>query len=133
MRDVWGDGERYVCLDPVSCSEVQAEDPPHTGDPLFYQLCAEEVELHNAKNKDYRSKSDPLANFNRVAAWMALYPDMNWATPEGVAIVYAMKQQDAALSLLERGYEGNVETVDTRAQDVHVYWKIVRILHRRRA
>ena len=104
-----------------------------TGDPMFYQLCEEEIALHDAKNKDYRSKSDPLANFNRVAAWMALYPDMNWATPEGVAIVYAMKQQDAALSLLERGYEGGVETVDTRAQDVSVYWKILRCLLRRRA
>jgi len=55
---------------------------------------------------------------------------MNWATPECVATIYAMKQQDAALSLLERGYAGGVETVDTRARDVSIYWKILRILHR---
>lgn len=101
------------------------------GHPLFKKLTEEELELHESKNKDYRSNADPLANFKRVATWMALYPDMNWATPEGVAIVYAMKQQDAALSLLERGYEGTVENVDTRARDVHIYWKILRILHRR--
>ncbi len=100
------------------------------GHPLFEELTKEELELHEQKNKDYRSNTDPLANFKRVAAYMALYPNMNWATPEGVAIVYAMKQQDAALSLLERGKEGGVETVDTRARDVHVYWKILRILHR---
>jgi hypothetical protein len=103
-----------------------------SGHPLFAELTEEELELHEAKNKDYRSNADPLANFKRVAAWMALYPNMNWATPEGVAAVYAMKQQDAALSLMERGVEGGVENVDTRARDVHIYWKILRILHRER-
>jgi len=100
------------------------------GHPLFYKLTKEEIELHDAKNSDYRSDADPLANFKRVAAIMALYPNMNWATPECVAIIYSLKQQDAALSLLERGKEGGVENVDTRARDVHVYWKILRILHR---
>jgi len=103
-----------------------------SGHPLFEELSKEEVKLHDLKNLDYRSNADPLANFKRVASIMAQYPDMNWATPEGVAIIYAMKQQDAAMSLLERGYEGDVETVDTRARDVHVYWKILRILHRER-
>jgi hypothetical protein len=102
------------------------------GHPLFYELTQEEIKLHDAKNKDYRSNADPLANFKRVAAIMAQYPDMNWATPEGVAITYSLKQMDACLSLLERGVEGGVENVDTRARDVHVYWKILRILHRER-
>ena len=101
-----------------------------SGHPLFEELTKDELELHEAKNKDYRSDADPLANFKRVAAWMALYPDMNWATPECVAIIYAMKQQDAAMSLMERGQEGGIETVDTRARDTHIYWKIARILHR---
>lgn len=101
-----------------------------TGHPLFKVLSDEEVALHEVKNKDYRSDEDPLANFKRVAAWMALYPKMNWATPQGVSIIYAMKQQDAALCLLEREVEGEVENVDTRARDVHIYWKILRILHR---
>jgi hypothetical protein len=100
------------------------------GHPLFYELTQEEIELHNAKNQDYRSDSDPLANFKRVANIMAQYPKMNWSTPEGVTIIYALKQQDACISLLERGFVGGVENVDTRARDVHVYWKILRILHR---
>jgi len=103
-----------------------------TGHPLFEKLTLEELKLHEQKNKDYRSNTDPLANFHRVATWMALYPKMNWATPEGVAIVYAMKQQDAALSLLERGIEGGVENLDTRARDVSIYWKILRIIHRKK-
>lgn len=104
-----------------------------TGHPLFEQLTKEELELHEQKNQDYRSDSDPLANFKRVASLMALYPLMDWATPVGVAMVYSFKQMDAAISLLERGIEGGVENVDTRARDVHVYWKILRILHREEA
>ena len=100
------------------------------GHPLFYEMTEEENRLHDAKNQDYRSADDPLANFKRVANIMAQYPKMNWATPEGVTIIYSLKQMDACLSLLERGYEGGVENVDTRARDIHVYWKILRILHR---
>ena len=104
-----------------------------SGHPMFKELTEEELTLHDAKNQDYRSEGDPLANFKRVAAWMALYPKMNWAQPELVAIIYAMKQQDAALSLMERGLEGQIENFDTRARDTHVYWKIARILHREKA
>ncbi len=100
-----------------------------TGHPMFLKLTEEEIKLHESKNQDYRSNDDPLANFKRVASIMAQYPNMNWATPEGVTIIYALKQQDACISLLERGYEGGIESVDTRARDVHVYWKILRILH----
>lgn len=101
-----------------------------TGHKLFEELTKEELELHEAKNQDYRSNSDPLANFNRVAKIMELYPDMNWATPELVAFIYAMKQMDAYLSLMERGEEGTVENCDTRLRDAHVYFKLMRILHR---
>ena len=100
------------------------------GHPLFYKLTQEEIKLYEEKSADYRSETDSLANFKRRAKIMALYPDMDWATPEGVAIVDALKQQDACVSLLERGCEGGVETVDTRARDVSVYYKILRILHR---
>lgn len=102
----------------------------HSGHPLFYELTNEEIALHDAKNGDYRSDADPLANFKRVSQFMALYPKMDWSTPIGVALVYSFKQLDAALSLLERGVEGGVENVDTRLRDVHVYMKIARILHR---
>jgi hypothetical protein len=101
-----------------------------TGHPLFYKLTEEEVSLHDAKSRDYRSNDDPLANFKRVSAIMRLYPDMDWSTPTAVAIIYSLKQMDAALSLLERGVEGAIEDFDSRATDIHVYWKLARILKR---
>jgi len=100
------------------------------GHPMFFELTKQEEELHEQKNMDYRSKADPLANFKRVSNIMKQYPDMDWATPEGVAIIYSLKQIDATLSLLERGYAGGVENVMTRARDVSVYWKILQILHK---
>jgi len=99
------------------------------GHPLFREFTEEEQRLHDAKNEDYRSDGDPLANFKRVAAWMQLYPKMNWATPTAVAIIYSFKQIDSAISMLERGVEGKVESFDTRAQDVSIYWKLARILN----
>jgi len=99
------------------------------GHKLFEKLTREELELHEAKNKDYRSNDDPLANFKRVAKWMQLYPEMDWAQPELVALIYSMKQTDAYCSLMERGEEGDVENCDTRLRDDHVYKKIMRILH----
>ncbi len=101
------------------------------GDPMFYELTDDEIKLHDEKNQDYRSTSNPVANFDRVAAWMALYPDMDWARPEMVAILYAQKQIDSAMSLMERGVEGGVETIDTRARDVHIYWKLFRVIRRK--
>ncbi len=101
------------------------------GDPMFYELTDDEIKLHDEKNQDYRSTSNPVANFDRVAAWMALYPDMDWARPEMVAILYAQKQIDSAMSLMERGMEGGVETIDTRARDVHIYWKLFRVIRRK--
>jgi hypothetical protein len=95
----------------------------------FNALAEDEIALNLVKTKDYQSKNDVNANFNLVASMLSLYPDMDWATPEGVAIIYSLKQMDAAIGLLERGEEGGVETVFTRARDVSVYWKIIQVLH----
>lgn len=99
------------------------------GHPGFYALTEEEVKLHAAKNRDYAQGGDPLGNFNRVAAILALYPGLELAKPETVAVVYMLKQLDAAMWMLAQGYEGRVEGVDSRLRDVHVYAKLVRILH----
>uniref|UniRef100_A0A6H2A1Q4 Uncharacterized protein n=1 Tax=viral metagenome TaxID=1070528 RepID=A0A6H2A1Q4_9ZZZZ len=100
----------------------------HTGHPLFYELTEEEIELHDAKNKDYAHDGDPLGNFKRVSALLKIWGfDIS---PTLVALIYALKQQDAYMWMLSQGYEGEVENVDTRLRDDHIYKKIARILHR---
>uniref|UniRef100_A0A6M3JZL2 Uncharacterized protein n=1 Tax=viral metagenome TaxID=1070528 RepID=A0A6M3JZL2_9ZZZZ len=87
------------------------------------------MELHSEKNHDYAQGGDPLGNFKRVATILGLYPNLRLSNPEVVALVYSMKQLDATLWMLSRGYEGSVENVGTRLGDVAVYTKLARILH----
>jgi len=98
--------------------------------PLFKQLTDEELALHEAKNKDYANKGSALGNFERVSKILGNYPKLNLSDPTVVALTYMMKQLDAALWMLNEGYEGQVETFDKRMQDVHVYAKLARIIKR---
>ena len=98
------------------------------GHPLFQELTEQELELHSAKNKDYAQGGDPLGNFKRVSAIKRLYPGLPWDSPTGVALGYMLKQLDAAFWMLSQGYEGEVEGVDARLTDVHVYAKLARII-----
>jgi hypothetical protein len=100
---------------------------PH-GHPHFINLTLDELDLHNRKNKDYAKGGDPLGNFNRVANILAQYPNFPIHKPIGVAIVYMLKQLDAAMWMLSQGYEGEVEGVDERLTDIHVYGKIERCI-----
>ena len=100
------------------------------GHPDFYVITEDELKLYSEKNKDYTLGGDPLGNFNRVSAIKKIYPGLPWESPIGVALGYMLKQLDAAFYMLSKGYEGEVENVDTRLRDVHVYVKIARVLHR---
>ncbi len=96
----------------------------------YLALTEEELELHSAKNKGYCGDGDPLGNFKRVAAIFSNYPDLDLSNPTVVNIVYAMKQLDAALWMLCQGYEDEVEDIDKRLRDAHIYFKIARVLHK---
>lgn len=99
------------------------------GHPKYLELTEQELQLHSAKNRDYARGGDPLGNFKRVSAIKQLYPGIDWTTPTAVAVSYMLKQLDAALWMLAQHFEGDVENIDTRLQDVHVYAKIARITH----
>ena len=98
------------------------------GHPLFFDMAIDEMMLHNAKNADYSKGGNPLGNFYRVSK--ALTSMGFKISPTMVSIVYAFKQLDAAIHMLTEGYEGDIENVDTRLRDVHVYMKLARILHK---
>lgn len=98
------------------------------GHPRFYELTEDEAKLHSLKNHDYAGGGDPLGNFNRVAAILAMYPGLKLSDPAIVALVYALKQVDAYLWMKSNGHQAKVEGVGTRLQDVGVYSKLIRIL-----
>lgn len=97
---------------------------PH-GHREFLPITIQELQLHSDKNHDYASGGDALGNFNRVAAILALYPDLDLADRRIVALVYAMKQLDAVLWGLNGNIQHKVEGLNSRLQDISVYAKIV--------
>lgn len=101
---------------------------PH-GHPEFIPMTLDECRLHSEKNHDYARGGDPLGNFQRRAKIAQLYK-IDLSNPAQVAIWDAFKQIDAALWMLSQGYEGEVEDVDKRLQDAHVYFKLARLLRR---
>jgi hypothetical protein len=103
------------------------------GDPKFAENCFEIMSLYNRKNGDYAKVGDPHGNFERVSQLKRIWPNMDWSSPVGVCIGYAFKQLDAGMSMLSNNYEGQIENVETRFQDVIVYFMIARLLHTREA
>ena len=102
------------------------------GHPKYLELTEDELKLHSEKNYDYTKGGDSLGNFKRVASILSNYPGLNLADPTIVALVFGLKQHDAALWMLSQGYDGKVETIDKRLQDSHIYTKIARILNEQR-
>lgn len=102
------------------------------GDPQFYDIMIELCQLHNDKNADYATKENPLGNFMRVGELCKKYglvTEGHEATK--VAIIYMLKQLDAALKLLQNKQTGNIESIGTRLGDVAVYSTIIRLLYER--
>jgi hypothetical protein len=107
------------------------EDMRKHGHPEFYKLLDNIADLHSRKNRDYATQDDPLQNFKRVAEICKRY---KLITPGHealkVAIIYMLKQQDAAFKLLMHEQEGLVEGIPERLKDVAVYSLIENILYK---
>lgn len=101
------------------------------GHPKFYKIVEEIAKLHHDKNTDYATIENPLRNFTSVGQLCKHYglvTEGNEALK--VCIIYAMKQLDAALKLLQTGEKGKVEGIPTRFRDVAVYMMIAEILYK---
>jgi len=94
----------------------------------FIPMCLEEMELHSNKNADYARGGNPLGNFHRVSDMLNSFGIA--LSPAQVALVYMMKQVDAVGRMLGKGYEGRVEGIDGKLQDISIYAKLIRIIHR---
>lgn len=100
---------------------------PH-GHPDFIPALLDMMQLHSDKNHDYAGSGPPLGNFDRVAAILKMYPNFPYDTPAGVAVIYMLKQLDAALWIISQKIEASVEGVPARFGDIAVYSKLIPIL-----
>lgn len=101
---------------------------PH-GHPQFLPITVRELELHSNKNYDYAKGGPALGNFDRVAAILALYPNLKLSDRRIVAMVYALKQLDAVLWGISEGIAHKVEGLNSRLQDISVYAKLVQCMN----
>lgn len=105
----------------------------HLGHPRFHEILQEMADLHNRKNHDYAAGGKPTGNFDRVSSLLTRYPGFPVATPYGVAMVYLLKQLDAALWLLSQKHESQTgEDVGQRLRDVACYAVLAELMYEER-
>jgi len=102
------------------------------GDPGFIPMMIDLMELHSDKNFEYAHGGDALGNFNRVAGILAQYPNLKLSDPSVVCLVYMLKQLDAVLWQMNSDYEGKIEGIVRRLEDVVVYAGIDILLQERK-
>jgi len=95
----------------------------------YEELTKAELELYHKKNADYAKNGRQHGNFERVASILSNYPKLKLSDPRVVCLTYMLKQLDAALWMLNQNYDGQVENIDSRLMDVHIYAKICRLLN----
>ena len=110
--------------------KILKEEFPH-GDPGFIPLLVKAMELHSKKNYGYAFGDDPLSNFIRRGKILELYPDLDDSKPVVVAAKDILKQLDAGLWQLNKGFTVEDENVEARFMDVLVYSGLVILLNRR--
>lgn len=99
------------------------------GHPRFYELTQSEIDLHDQKNADYAGGGSALGNFERISKILKHYPGLELSSDYVIALIYMLKQLDAALWLICQGKPGQVEGVPERLGDVSVYAKLARIMY----
>ena len=103
---------------------------PH-GHKDFIPMLLKQMELHSAKNYKYAHGGPALGNFERVAAIMKLYPNIDWAQPICVALLFSLKQFDAATWMLNSRHEASsIEGIDACLGDDMVYKGLARIMRK---
>lgn len=109
---------------------ISLEKKRRFGHPRFYEILEELADLHDRKNRDYATPENPLSNFTRVGQ---MCKQWNLVTkgfePTKVAMIYMLKQVDAANKLLGSGEKGGVEGIPERLRDIAVYSILAEILY----
>lgn len=116
-------------MDPLDAAVAAIRELFPNGHPKFLPTTLAEIQLHSDKNHDYATGGDPMGNFNRVAAILALYPNLTLSDPRVVALTYALKQFDAVLWGLNSHIQHKVEGLNERLGDISIYAKIVMCLN----
>ena len=114
-------------------AKVKTKPAQYEGHPRVHELLAELGTLHANKNHDYAAGAaqGPLGNFTRVSRLLREYPQGDvWTSPTGIALIYMLKQLDAALIMLSTAKTSRVgEGLHERLKDIAAYAILTMVLH----
>lgn len=100
-----------------------------SGHPEFYRLLIRMAELHNRKNKQYATLTDPLGNFKRCGELAKkLIKVDNKAL--AMALFYMSKQVDAVYEMVGENKKDTVEELEDKLLDIAVYSLISIVLNK---
>lgn len=104
-------------------------DKKYYGHPKFYELLHKLAELHDKKNRQYASSSDPLGNFYRGSRIVKklFHPELQ-KDPDRLAIAYALvlatKQIDGSIEIIAENKTDTSDSLQEKLRDVMVYFGI---------
>jgi hypothetical protein len=100
------------------------------GHPEFYRIIDELKNLHSEKNRQYATKDNPLANFQRTGRMIAkfLKPGINPTLASCLALV--SKQIDGVYEIVGECKENTVDSLEDKLRDVAVYAVLAMIINR---
>lgn len=99
------------------------------GHPKFYEILKELADLHDKKNAQYATQSNPLANFKRCALLESkLFKDSIKNKPLAVALSFMAKQVDAVYEMVGESKENTPDSIKEKLMDISVYSIIAIIL-----
>jgi len=110
--------------------EIENQKERVYGHPRFRPLLEEIAELHDRKNKQYASNTDPLGNFKRggnmcKALFRADIRNDPYKLQMAYALVLVTKQIDGALEILAYSKEDTPDTLKEKLRDVITYFCIL--------
>jgi len=116
-------GIRYA-VDSYDDSELREVDAPRKGDPRFHKELKEIGELHDKKQVDYGTNSDPFANVRSSE---------EWGVPGWVGAMVRLNDKVHRLKQYVRnGSLANEGVVDS-LRDIAVYALIAKVLYEENA
>jgi hypothetical protein len=109
---------------------LQESAKEYFGHPEFYRIVDELKELHSEKNRQYATKENPLANFQRTGRMISKFLKPGIDPTLASCLALTSKQIDGIYEIVGECKEGTIDSLEDKLRDVAVYAVIAMIIIR---